>query len=374
MRKKFKRRPNNSGTVVKLKGNRRKPFLAKMSGEVDVLTGKRKQIVIGTFETELEALNALSLYQMTKKNMISDKEARELQPNLYDQINFRQSKMLTFAQIFNIIYDEELSKKSKSSAKGYNSWFKNFEPLHHRLINSITLQDLQEVFDRCKLGNGTKIHMKVLVSKIFEYAVIHQYISRDANYTEYIKCGQHITPTKHFAFSIDEISALERDCDDMSKLILIYIYSGLRATELLEIKREQVFIDVKCNDDGVERTVSYFRCGKKTSSGKNRVVPIHDSIKAHVVYFLDKSKNDVLFKMTYQTLQVKFKKKVEELGLKEHTVHDTRVTFTTLCQLNNVDVFSYKRVLGHKMKDITFDTYTDTVINKLYKEVNKIKK
>ena len=42
-------------------------------------------------------------------------------------------------------------------------------------------------------------------------------------------------------------------------------------------------------------------------------------------------------------------------------------------KLNNVDVFSRKRVLGHKMKDITFDTYTDTVINKLFVEINKIK-
>ena len=57
----------------------------------------------------------------------------------------------------------------------------------------------------------------------------------------------------------------------------------------------------------------------------------------------------------------------------KHTMHDTRVTFTTLCQLNNVDVFCRKRILGHKMKDITFDTYTDTIINRLYVEINKIK-
>ena len=63
---------------------------------------------------------------------------------------------------------------------------------------------------------------------------------------------------------------------------------------------------------------------------------------------------------------------MKELNM-NHTMHDTRVTFTTLCQLNNVDVFSRKRILGHKMKDITFDTYTDTIINKLFVEINKIK-
>lgn len=57
----------------------------------------------------------------------------------------------------------------------------------------------------------------------------------------------------------------------------------------------------------------------------------------------------------------------------KHTMHDTRVTFTTLYQLNNVEVFCRKRISGHKMKDITFDVYTDTIINKLFVEINKIK-
>lgn len=55
----------------------------------------------------------------------------------------------------------------------------------------------------------------------------------------------------------------------------------------------------------------------------------------------------------------------------KHTMHDTRVTFTTLCQLNNVDVFCRKRILGHKMKDITFDTYTDTIIIDYMLRINK---
>lgn len=56
-----------------------------------------------------------------------------------------------------------------------------------------------------------------------------------------------------------------------------------------------------------------------------------------------------------------------------HTPHDTRDTFATLCNENKVDLFIRKRVLGHKMRDITFDTYTSTVIETLYKEINKIK-
>ena len=79
----FKRRPNNSGTVVKLSGKRRKPFCARiLSDERDILTGKKKQISIGTFETEREALNALSLYHLTNKKTITDQEANQLSPEL----------------------------------------------------------------------------------------------------------------------------------------------------------------------------------------------------------------------------------------------------------------------------------------------------
>jgi hypothetical protein len=39
----FRRRPNNTGTVVKLSGKRRNPFCARvMSDERDIITGKKK--------------------------------------------------------------------------------------------------------------------------------------------------------------------------------------------------------------------------------------------------------------------------------------------------------------------------------------------
>lgn len=50
---------------------------------------------------------------------------------------------------------------------------------------------------------------------------------------------------------------------------------------------------------------------------------------------------------------------MNDLGMK-HTLHDTRDTFATLCQKYDVDIFARKLILGHKFKDLTFDTYTDT--------------
>lgn len=141
---------------------------------------------------------------------------------------------------------------------------------------------------------------------------------------------------------------------------------------MLNIDRKDIHIDKICNDDGVERKVSYFFTGSKTSAGKNRIVPIHDSIKEFVKELL-LCENKRLINRSYINFRdICFGDYLATLNMK-HTMHDTRVTFTTLCQLNNVEVFCRKRISGHKMKDITFDVYTDTIINKLFVEINKIK-
>lgn len=370
----YKRRPNNSGTVVKLSGKRRKPYCAKITSEErDIVTGKKKQVTIGTFETELEALNALSLYYLTNQKTLSDKEAATLSPDLYEQVKKkRDEKIPTFKAIFDILNEEEFSLLSRSAQGGYNSWIKHFKSIYDMKINSIDLQMLQSIFDNDKCGSGTKNHMKVLCIKIFKYAVIHQYINRDDDYTEFINCGKNEESKKHYAFSYDEIKRLREENTDIAKIILIYIFSGLRANELLNIDRKDIHIDETCNDDGIERKVSYFFTGLKTDAGRNRVIPIHDFIKPFVIELLLKKRKRIIDN-TYSVFKdTSFNPYMKELNM-NHTMHDTRVTFTTLCQLNNVDVFSRKRILGHKMKDITFDTYTDTIINKLFVEINKIK-
>ena len=370
----YARRPNNAGTVVKLSGKRRKPYCARVSSnECDIWTGKKKQIVIGTFETKLEALNALSLYQLAANKQINDEEIKELSPNIFNRIKERKNTQTpTFKEIFDILYKEEFSLLSDSSKRGYNSWIKHFKIIYDRKITDITLQDLQYVFDNDTSAQGTKVHMKDLCAKIFKYAVIHQYIDRDDDYTEYIKCGKDEGTKKHYAFSYDEIKCLQEANNDVSKIILIYIFSGLRANELLNIDRNDIHIDEVCNDDGIERKVSYFYTGLKTEAGKNRIIPIHDSIKPFVIDLLLCDKKRLIDQSYTNFIDSYFKPCLENLNMK-HTLHDARVTFTTLCQTNGVDVFSRKRVLGHKMKDITFDVYTDTVINKLFVEINKIK-
>lgn len=370
----FKRRPNNTGTVVKLSGKRRNPFCARvMSDERDIITGKKKQICIGTFASREEALNALSIYSLKKSSSITNEEARNLAPDLYDRIQEKtQKRVPTFYEIYQILDDEEFSKLSKSARNGYSSWIKRFENIHNRQINTITLADLQFIFDNDGAANGTQAHMKVLCSKIFEYAVIHQFISRDFDYTSYIRIAEFKQSTKHYPFTVDEVKKLQSVDTSEAHILLIYIYTGLRAGELLHISRDNIHIDEKCDDDGTERLISYIVTGSKTAAGKNRIVPIHNDIKQFVIDELLKP-DKRLIDCTYASLNNTILATANGYLKATHTMHDTRQTFASLCQLSKVDVYARKKILGHKLKDITFDIYTTASKNKLWIEINKIK-
>lgn len=371
----FGRRPNNTGTVVKLSGKRRTPFCARvMSDERDIITGKKKQICIGTFATREEALNALSLYSLKKSNSISSEEARNIAPSLFDEIQKKTQKRIpTFREIYDILYEEEISKLSKSARDGYSSWIKKFEPLHNRAINTISLADLQSFFDNTKYGNGLQVHMKVLCSKIFKYAVIHQHIKRDDDYTSYIKVAEYKESEKHYPFTIEEIKKIKGLDTSEAHIMLIYIYTGCRVSELIKIDRNNIHIDEYCNDDGSEMYISYIVTGSKTEAGKNRVIPIHDDIKQYVIDELLRDGKRLIDSCYGNIANKSVLPKINDALGAKHTMHDTRKTFATLCQMNHIDIYVRKKVLGHKMNDITFDVYTNESKNILYKEINKIK-
>lgn len=372
---KFKRRPNGSGTVVTLSGRRRKPFCAKVTlDERNPVNGEKKRLVIGTFETYQEALNALSLYSLTKNNTISKKEAMEIDPEVYQKVQEKMSKKVpTFLDIYYILDKDEFSLLSPHTQNNMHGAIKHLKKLHYLKIDQITLKMIQDVFDEDGSNHGTQVHMKTICTKVFRYAVVNQYISRDDDYTSYIRVAKYEESNMHRPYTINEILALKRAGTPEAHIMLIFIYTGLRINEMLNINRDNIHIDEKCDDDGTERLISYMITGSKTKAGKNRIVPIHDDIKQYVIDELLKPEKrlvDVSYpNFTNRTVLIKVNKLLDT----HHTMHDTRKTFATLCQMNNLNVYIRKKVLGHRMNDITFDVYTNESKNRLWTEINKIK-
>lgn len=372
---KYKRRPNGSGTVVKLSGRRRKPFCAKVTlDERNLTNGEKKRLVIGTFETYQEALNALSLYSLTVNNTISKKEAMEIDPEVYQKVQDKMSKKVpTFLDIYYILDKDEFSLLSPQTQNSMHGAIKHLKKLHYLKIDQITLRMIQDVFDEDGSNHSTQVHMKTICTKVFRYAVVNQYIERNDDYTSYIRIAKYEESDMHRSYTINEILALKKADTPEAHIMLIFIYTGVRINELLNINRDNIHIDEKCDDDGTERLISYMITGSKTKAGKNRIVPIHDDIKQYVIDELLKPEKrlvDVTYaNFTTRTVLIK----VNKLLNTHHTMHDTRKTFATLCQMNNLNVYIRKKVLGHRMNDITFDVYTNESKNRLWTEINKIK-
>lgn len=372
---KYKRRPNGSGTVVKLSGRRRKPFCAKVTlDERNLTNGEKKRLVIGTFETYQEALNALSLYSLTVNNTISKKEAMEIDPEVYQKVQDKMSKKVpTFLDIYYILDKDEFSLLSPQTQNSMHGAIKHLKKLHYLKIDQITLRMIQDVFDEDGSNHSTQVHMKTICTKVFRYAVVNQCIERNDDYTSYIRIAKYEESDMHRPYTINEILALKKADTPEAHIMLIFIYTGVRINELLNINRDNIHIDEKCDDDGTERLISYMITGSKTKAGKNRIVPIHDDIKQFVIDELLKPEKrlvDVTYaNFTTRTVLIK----VNKLLNTHHTMHDTRKTFATLCQMNNLNVYIRKKVLGHRMNDITFDVYTNESKNRLWTEVNKIK-
>lgn len=372
---KYKRRPNGSGTVVTLSGRRRKPFCAKVTlDERNPINGEKKRLVIGTFETYQEALNALSLYSLTANNTISKKEAMEIDPEVYQKVQEKMSKKVpTFLDIYYILDKDDFSLLSPHTQNNMHGAIKHLKKLHYLKIDQITLKMIQDVFDEDGSNHGTQVHMKTICTKVFRYAVVNQYISRDDDYTSYIRVAKYEESDMHRPYTINEILALKKAGTPEAHIMLIFIYTGVRINEMLNINRDNIHIDEKCDDDGTERLISYMITGSKTKAGKNRIVPIHDDIKQYVIDELLKPEKrlvDVSYpNFTNRTVLIK----VNKLLHTHHTMHDTRKTFATLCQMNNLNVYIRKKVLGHRMNDITFDVYTNESKNRLWTEINKIK-
>ena len=379
--KKFKRRANGSLSVTKLSGNRAKPFAVRETVKIDF---KQHQKYIGYFETREEALDFINLYTLMKKKKINQEQASHINNSLTDLVlNAINPEMLTFKEIFNIIYDEKY--KYQKNHKSVVSWFNKFNAVHDVKINKINLQMLQDIFEEVKSsgkGKGTTSHMKCVAMDIFEYAVKHQYISRNDDYTSYIdlsskkyRTSDNKEKTSRKAFTVEEVRQIMKMNTIESKYALLFIFTGCRPNELIEIDTSKIYIDVECNDDGNKQIISYMITGSKTYAGLNRIIPIHDYIKPIIVELLKEHSDSLIATNTTSKVTEHqynyFKPLMKKMNL-DRVPYACRHTFSTLAKLYKVDEFARKRILGHKSGDLTDDVYTDTFINFLYQEINKI--
>lgn len=372
--------PNGYGSVTKLSGNRRKPYLARVTlgWTTDEQTGKTVQnrVPIGTFKTKKEALQALAEYG----------------DNPYDI----QNNNLTLAELYQKwtgAYFPTL--ESESSTRTITAAWKYCHVLYDMRVKDLRARHIKGIMEdgyiipsrgkdagqKVHASPGTKARIKSMFNLMLDYALEYELV--DKNYARTFDLSNDIIKEKeaatrgHIIFTDAEMQDLWDNVDTLRFVdwILIQCYMGWRPQELAKLEIENVNLDNQ-----------YITGGMKTSAGKNRVVPIHPRIKDLVQRNYNQAVelgsqylfNDPLavkggMTITYDKYAGRFAKIMNALKFREdHRPHDPRKTFITMAKKADVDEYVIKRLIGHRITDITEGTYTERDIEWLRAELEKM--
>ena len=338
--------PNGYGTVYKLSGNRRKPYVARVtSGWKD---GKQLYHVIGYYKTRREGNIALAAYNQSPYDLVARK--------------------LKFSEVYEKWSERKYPELSPNRVAQYQSVYRSISEFHNMAFADIRLNHLQDFFDkRTDISSGTLIHYKALFNQLYKFAMKHEIVNK--NYAEFIEIKKTGKVAPHKVFTAEEIEVLWKHSDRREvQIILVLIYTGLRITELLTMERRNVFI-----------TERYMIGGIKTEAGRDRAIPINHKILPFVIsfyeeggeYLIKKQNNGKSQAYSYHGFRYSIWKPVlKEFGFK-HSIHDTRHTAISLMDGAGVNKTALKRIVGHKNEDVT-ELYTHKTIQELITEIDKI--
>ena len=349
--------PNGYGSVYKLSGKRRNPYIVRKTTGwvVDDATGTAKQqyITIGYYPTKAEALNALANYNA----------------NPYDIA----TNTITFAEVYAKWSEAHFNTIVPSAQRTWASAFNHSGPLHKMRMKDIRPNHLEETIKNADVGQSTKQRMKSLYNMMYKYCLKYDICDKDyAALCESVKRGK---PTiERVPYTPEEIQQLWDNLGfPFVDMVLIGIYSGWRPQELAILQVADVDLEART-----------FFGGLKTDAGRNRCVPIHPLIYALVKRNYDNAMacgSSYLFNdengqqgtwLTYDKYRVRFNKINKKLG-QNHRPHDTRHTFITKAKEAGVNEYVLKLIVGHAIEDVTEKVYTHRTMQQLAEEIQKIK-
>ena len=271
----------------------------------------------------------------------------------------------TFSEIYELWYKEFITEDTNPNTKRqYNAAYKQCSMLYNRKMSDIKIIDMQRVLDNCNNGYQSVRRIKILLNKIYEYCIFHDMLHN--NLAEKLKINAKSDETKRARreFSESEINLLwEYSNLDSVKIVLMLIYSGVRVSELLDLKISNVNLD--------EQT--FFVESSKTDSGV-RTVPIADKVLPFWQKFISDSQcGHVLNNTNGKPLKRNYWTPLQnDLGF-DHTIHETRHTCISMLVSANVNHTIIKKIVGHKSKmDLTEKVYTHINPKELVNAINKI--
>ena len=326
--------PNGYGSVVKLSGNRRNPYAVRKTIGFNE-KGHPIYVFIGYTPTREEGLVMLAKYN-------SD-------PYSLDDIN------VTVAELYRRWLEVQSGKMSKALKGSMQSAWKHCSSVYDMKYRTLKSYDIQKCIDNCNRSCSTKAAIKNLFSHLDRFALELDIITRQRSVMVTVPTAPE---TKRKPFSAEELKTLWDNKDiAWADTVLIYIYTGMRISELLSLKKTDVDLD--------EMTITG---GTKTASGKNRIIPIHARIQPFIKKYMEQSGEYLVTlngeRLTKSRYYTQWGKVMAYLRM-EHTPHECRHTFRSMLDSAEANKRCIDLIMGHKSKDVGERVYTHKTVDEL---------
>lgn len=271
----------------------------------------------------------------------------------------RQSPTLT--NVYEMWLPSHAKSVSTNTLNNYGSAFAHLVSIHNIAMSDISYLQLQSIIDDMLvsgLSYSSCKKVRTLISQLFDYAIINGWCT--TNYAKFLNLGHNKPVRPHKPFTTQAINRLWRLESTLRDIPLILLYSGMRASELINLKSRDV--------NRKQRTIKI--TSAKTKSGI-RTIPIHDRIwpivarRLDAVYVIQECR-------TYSSLSREFDKAMRAINAK-HTTHYCRHTFATRLDNEGANYNAKRLLLGHASGNVTDGVYTHKSLGQLRKTIRLLK-
>ena len=359
--KKYPKLPNGFGQITELKNHNLRNRFRVMVSQGKTEYGKPIQKLLkprAYFPTYKEAYEALLKYHKDPFDLDDNTTVEELHIKWIEKI---KAKARNYAPAW------------KYCAPIYDLPIRQLRPKHIKLcIEGEVPPTIRPLI---------KIMFNLMLDYAVEYELVEKNIARSFEISSDINNDIEENKKEHMSFTDNEMEKLWKAIGVVPEVdsMLVQCYMGWRPQELCLLRIEDVNLEK-----------NFIVGGLKTEAGKGRIAPIHPCIRPIIEHKIEVAKSigseylfnvklvtktgkESMIHMQYAKYRKCFNTILEELGLnQEHRPHDPRKHFVTMAKKYNLDEYAIKRIVGHRIDDITEAVYTDRDPQWLYEEVCKI--
>lgn len=232
-------------------------------------------------------------------------------------------------------------------------------------VKPIDIKRFQDYLLDKNLGKGTINLTRVLLKQVFNLAILSEYIT--LNPIKMVDMPQHKRKkVRQKPLTLDEIDLiLENTKGAVRNFLGISFFTGARSGEILALKWED--IDFVTDTISINKTIAegYINSPKTNSSMRDiemlpeakrflKAQQLETGLKNSFVFL---NKRDEYYGSNTHFYE-RFQKILENLGLEQRSLHNTRHTFASMMLNNNIEPLWVSNTLGHENLNITLSIYT----------------